>query len=367
MAALRSHPIPCVALVFLVAAATASAKEPAAIPVVKTWGELMDVEPLDVKGQAVRLGIEADTFGTTGGVLLYCLTDGHIPGGVGGSDDALGPVEVRLASHDKMDVMSKALTQLRLADAPGPRLYVKPLTAEREVKLAVSVLIPEDAENEGDEVVLAAREVTVRGEYHGWRRLVTPWREPVKLRQQVAGEDPVYDLEPGDGAWAPHREGWRPFVFERAAGEARVRRGRDEALPTLFPQSPDPGLRLSGDGVVLTLESNEPLFKMVPHTRLLARWWVNGKPAVPPPARRLHAEQQTVPLRQAAKKLQLRLRWDEDLGLQRGDRVRLQLLYSPARSHSVGTRQHLEQLQSAREEGDDFVSKMSNEIEFVVQ
>lgn len=377
MAATLLLPTRTVAFALLLAATAASAKEPADIPVVKTWGELMDVEPLDVKGQKVRVGIEADTFAVTGGVLLYCLVDESLDGGVGGGIDYAGPVRVRVQwpNGERTPRVAEPLQVLLKPKPAAPCLYVKPLTSMNGGRLVVSVLPPADRAGDGDQQdapVLAVREVRVADEpYHGWKRLERVASDdpaaPPPGGASGRDEPPVYPMRACEGAWAPHREGYRPFQFEQTVGGKRTRRQRGDPLPTLFPDRPDPRLRLSGDGTSLTLESEAPFAGAFPERRLLARWWVNDEPVIPRPARRaemMRAEQVTgQPDRPT--KLRLRMEWDpDDVGARSGDRVRIQLLHSPVSAQPVGGQLlHAHQVLSQQGE-EDYVSRMSNTIEF---
>src|SRR5437773_1864148 len=78
-----------------------SAQSPRTIPVVKTWGDLLKQEPIDLgDGVKVLLGIEATECPRGSGVLLYCLTEGYNPSKTKEDFWQLGPLKIFIPNHE---------------------------------------------------------------------------------------------------------------------------------------------------------------------------------------------------------------------------------------------------------------------------
>jgi hypothetical protein len=356
-------------LVSCLLASAANAEQPPQrkdIPVVKTWGDLFDAEPIDVGGQKVRVGIEADSFPAGAGVLVYCLTD-EPPANPKGSDfETVGPVSVQVVAEGGQDMESRAAQMMtKRQRMAGPRLYVGVVAYGSSGRLTVTVR-PDAGE---DRPVVAQREVKVKGEpYHGWTRLV-PAGPPQAPRAGADEADRIPFVRHSSTMCVPHRDGLHPFAFGGMDVDRRVRRERTDALPTLFPREAGPGLRLTFDGTSATVESETPFSGARPEEGLLVRWWMNGKPVIPSPlAQQMQQMQQTRQMaREGAGKLRLRLEWDPaDIGARRGDTVRAQLLFSPDGVRLVPHPQVMLSHPIAASGDADYVSRMTDTAEFVV-
>jgi hypothetical protein len=167
---------------------------PKDIPVVRTWGDLLDVPPIEVAGRPARVGIEADSFEAGGGVLFYCLAEG--PHGEGGASDAetVGPVSVFVVRQGCPKLKTRVQWQAgRVDHAKGPRLYVGVVAAGADtVCTEIDVQVrpvgasdrgEDDGEGGGEDKhkdkdkdkvpALAGRAVRITpGPYHGWTRLL---------------------------------------------------------------------------------------------------------------------------------------------------------------------------------------------------
>jgi hypothetical protein len=352
------------------AARAADQAQPGPIPVVHTWGELLDAEPIAVGGREVRLGIEAGTFAPGGGVLFYCLADA--PGWVTDRPGAVGPVSVELEWEGRRNaerIMSAAKRIDRRAQ--GPVLYVGVVAGATGGKLGVLVR-PAGADDEGP--CLARRDMAVGGErFHGWTRLVPKWPREQKPEGVDAAQwerDRVRVVQDLGVPHAPFRSGSHPILFDGDVRGRRFRHDRTDPLPTLTPTKPDPALRWTFDGTTATVQSAEPFLDPEPEENLLVRWWVNGEPVIPSPDARQQMMQQ---MRQIPtdrpKALRLRIQWDPAvIGAKAGDTVRAQLLFCPTgvRPLTQPATQVMMQPMS-RELDADYVSRMTDAVEFVVR
>jgi hypothetical protein len=101
--------------------------------------------------------------------------------------------------------------------------------------------------------------------------------------------------------------------------------------------------------------------------RLLARWWVNGEPIAAPPAK--HMGLKEARLLRMTKEIRVRFGLPATLGqLKSGDRVALQVLYTPKDLEPVfdGLEQKQQQMQLQSVQGEANCLLPSNRIEFVI-
>jgi len=354
---------------FVPVAHAAEQPEPRPISVVRTWGELLDAEPVEVDGHKVRLGIEAETFAPGGGVLFYCLADA--PGWVPEWPGAVGPVSVEIEWEGRRNaerIMSAAKRIDRRAQ--GPLLYVGVVAGATGGKLAVLVR-PGGAYGEGP--CLARRDMTIAGKaFHGWTRLVPKWplekkREGVDAAQWE--RDRVRVVQNLGVPHAPFRPGSLPILFDGEVRGRRVRHERADPLPTLFPAKPDPALHWTFDGTNATVESAEPFPDPQPEENLLVRWSVNGEPVIPSLDARLQMMQQMRQMpKDRPKSLRLRVEWDPaSIRAKPGDTVRAQLLFCPTGARPL-TQPAMHMMTPMPSEVDvAYVSRMTDTIEFVVR
>ena len=365
-----------VALAFLACvlagAARAEPPPPKDIPVVKTWGDLFDAEPIDAGGQKVRVGVEAESFPVGSGVLIYCLAEEAADHPRGSDVETVGPLSVRVTRGSPEMKQAHAKVATLHPPITGPRLYVGVISAGSSGPLSVKVRpagAPTDQPVVGDdEPALAQRELKVTEErYHGWIRLA-PARTPPP--DGAPDPDALRVVRSTGRMCVPHRDGTRPFAFDGMDGDRPVRRKRTDALPTLFPAEPDAGLRLTFDGTSATVESDVPFPGARPEDGLMVRWTVNGKPFIPPPP-----APQPAQMRQAwqqrnvgPKKLRLRLEWDPAaIGARPGDTVGAQMLFSPGGTRAVPHPNRMPEYPITAGGNADYVSRMTNVAEFVVR
>jgi hypothetical protein len=295
------HLIPAVALALCLPAGGT----PARVPVVKTWKQLQSLPPIDLGGGVkVRLGLEADKAPRWSGVLLYCLTEGYRPPEADEGPVPLGPLHVRISVGDVHYAEGTMRWGNRVLDRQeGSHLYVRSLPVVRVGVYRVRV-----SDRKGRTLAEATLEGTA-DPFHPWM----PWSF-----YGLGGPD-----GPDAGIALPAWDNIGPVGFVRPG---KVKAGD---LPTLLPASPKAGFRIALDGDELVLRSEEPFVVTHPHYRLLARWWVNGRPFVPEQLTEFPGKVARGP---QSKKKELRVPLDFDkrrLGAKAGDKVGLQILYCP--------------------------------------
>jgi hypothetical protein len=134
--------------------------------------------------------------------------------------------------------------------------------------------------------------------------------------------------------------GWSGDVFEVVTGHAALGYdffGKDytppdlaSPLPQLVPESPDRDLKVSWRDGLITIKSEKTEMQCSrPDRRLVARWWVNGKPFIPRPGRT--PEFGGGEVGHAGSRLDFRLNLDPaKLSARPGDKVAVQLLLCDA-------------------------------------
>ena len=258
---------------------------PVGIPVVRTWGQLLEQPAVDLpSGLRVHVGIETDSVPGRSGVLLYVLAEAGSSARAP-ADDALrlmaAPTTVD-AGPTSFRVMEAALF-LRPDDEldPNPdrhRLFVWSVAGTEGAEALRLTLWYTDAIATPDTLPprgpLVVAETTVRV----GAPVDAPWltlRQTQEIGRRFASYGPA-----GPGPWAaPAFDRMRPF--ETARPDEALRR---RALPTLIPNEPTTGFRLtpSDGGFVITSEREIQL--TWPDEFLLVRYTVNGRlPAVTVP------------------------------------------------------------------------------------
>lgn len=283
------------------------------VPATATWGELRAAPAYALPGGgSVRIGVESASAEADGGVLVYALTvdwDGSawegraIPGG------ALGPLMLRPGGGT-----IQALVEESAADPP-------PAEALYLVLLAAGA--PQATIHSSDGTPLAAVRVeTVPAQGPSWT-VLRPGGSVAALAPDDGGSAAHAFLRPAPtGRALPARDGLRPVADGAAHADG-------DPLPRADPRL-DERARLSvvavgADGVRLSLEADEPFIVARADWHLLARWWVGGRPVVPPPLKQFQDMNGIMSLGQ---RLSIDLALPPGLyGAQPGDEVELQLLW----------------------------------------
>jgi len=99
----------------------------------------------------------------------------------------------------------------------------------------------------------------------------------------------------------------------------------DRPLPHLLPEAPEEGFTLTRVGGRLRVASTKPFLVYRPDFHFLGRWWINGRPFIPPPDRSYEAQNGIVI---EGRVLSIDLEFlPARCGAKPGDRIGLQLLY----------------------------------------
>lgn len=318
-------------------------ESPRPLAVVRTWQDL-ERQPVTVLrwGMTVRLGIEADRCPHGGGVFIYCLTERYRPSW-SMADGRLDPLSVVLSrpkvtrplsreDEEKLILRSRGggfersghLLPLELMECR--LLFVYPVAVAQPGVVGVQVW-----DRFAEEPRCLAR-AEVRGTpelYHSWVLF-----EEVHGAGRRPGE-PEYTVRHGGGGVLPCWPATRPIVVSGVVEGRKIHRPPEERLPALVPTTPDPSLKLTAEQDVLTVRCKNGFGKGGPGERLLARWWVNGRPFIPKESAGDFSPKSAF-LRtfsrvdwEPAEHQEIRLRLDPDPGrlwANSGDRIGLQLL-----------------------------------------
>jgi hypothetical protein len=303
--------------------------QPAELRRVKTLEDLRRLQSVRVGDWEVRVGM-ADG-GTDSGPweLVYCHAkyagpdaQPRLRGGDGGGE-ILGPVSLRAAYEPQRAAVAKV--QWETGPLPKEALFCQAVPLLRKGTCVVDVLGPQERLLfRGKVVVEEPRQcywqTFAELRRDGGRATAFLAEDPAAARPQYGG---MMSLLPGEGG--------KP---KGVAGGGNGAAGGDQnSLPGAIPLDPRwkalGGLELSAAEGRFTVRSTGPKLYPRPERHLLARWWVNDNPAVPPrhgegkPQQQaeqvVHAQDMSVPIGLPA-----------HLGeLKPGDRVSLQLLYVP--------------------------------------
>src|SRR5882672_290249 len=279
------------------------------LPTVRKWKDLLEQPPLEVEeGVQVRFGIEGRTSPAGTEVLIYCLTEGFSEWTTGYWNDRLGPLRISVAEGDGNEPKLREAVPLpkMQGDKNAVLLFVHAIHLVRSVNYRVALFTDEGR-------LIAAS--TVRGT----EEFFHPWL--------------AWDGDPGwvnagsitrviDATALP---AWRDRPVYRSRREDLIAHQGDR-LPHM-PESPDPGFHIRIEKDLLILVSDVDLWILRPYEYLLMRWWLNGKPYVPPEDKgtgiMTHNGAYDV-----LRNLDLRLLFKPaDIGAKSGDRVDLQVLY----------------------------------------
>jgi hypothetical protein len=318
------------------------------LPVVKTYGQLLDTPPITLRVPqdrlghrrqnqretcTVRLGQSAVEDPQNSTVILYCLTDGfdvmaaHLVNG-----DTLGPLRISLrhesgaAFEEKDEIISIARWQFQTT-ADAQLLFALSIMIDRPGRFDIEFRTPT-----GDVVA----RTTVRGmagKAHPWTTLFlekeAEWDWISRSDYTFKLVEPAVVSVPGSGIVLPGLSG---TDFQHYGGEAQLG-GQEPSQGSLRPtdllplaEPTTPTLRLRHEGSDLIIESDEKIDAHRADLYFIARWWVNGKPFVPvnpaPPKDKFNEI-----LMHYDKKVILRLQLEpEKIGAKPGELVAVQLL-----------------------------------------
>ncbi len=340
----------------------AAAADVPEIVIVRSVEELRQAElhRLD-NGWEVRLGL-ADGGAEAGPwKLLYCLTrwvgEGepriHIEGAVQGK--MLGPVfyTLRVPGRER-----RALAKMAMAAMAGPEgLY--------------AAVVPVAWRGEFDLEVFAAK-----GELVARRRLAVKAAEPCYWAQFARGRERL--VLKGAAPWVVRREVAAAIPQFSEALTLWPADAKREALRLAEGGEPLPGQvpsRRPAHRLTLALEDDAFVIrskvKMVVwgDRRLLARWWVNDKAVLPPRPDGMEALQVGREVTRG-KLLRVAFALPGFLGTPRaGDRIGLQVLYSPARVRPLPRARAEQELRHALADADVRIARvpmLSNRLDFAV-
>jgi len=309
---------------------TAAASQPTpgpTLPEVGSLEELRQVPPVVLaNGWRVRLGLAGG--GTEAGpwMLLYCLAeyvrDDFNPtiaysGAAWGK--FLGPVFFTVNGQPD-DFPFIAVEE---PPKPSEALFCRPVLTAEQGDYDIRVYSQRGR-------LLAHRTVRVRESRPCyWQQLAGPLNDPGRPDVRLAtlpkptaavprfpGLSPVWAAGP-EGMWPAWSAGSLPGQIHAATVPLPRKRPQTHALSLTLEQ-----------GSTLVVRSRERLMAR-PTGYLLARWWVNGRP-VAPFGGRAEAPARLEGVAPLATEIRIALKLPENLGtLKPGDRVALQVLYSP--------------------------------------
>ena len=325
------------------------------IPVVRTWGDLLAQEPIEVEpGVKVRLGFEAKSCPAGSGVLLYCLAEGPLPPISGSIHDRLGPLHVWVRAKGALLWDNDSSLGIRGQPTSAPRnLFVRLVPVVRAEAFDVRVSTHQGA---------ILRQAVVRGTatpFHGWSPLRPALQEV--FPRHPPGEQPVTiaACEGGPSYEAlPDWDGLIPYAPSEAKSGIT---DTSMPLPGLFPATPDPELKLEARSGGLLLTSEKPMEMWCWEDQFLARWWVNNEPLLPGNSA-FSLERNGSRTRALERQLQLLLSWQFNAGRVRsGDRIMVQLLCCGQGWSFLGMESGLSPAWKSPSR-----SRLTNKVEFVV-
>jgi len=341
--------------------AVASNAFAAEIADVRTLDDLLALAPIEAAGgYKVRVGI-SDAGPAAGPVMvLYCWAERSSGAATrpttgesyDGAAEELGPLlfEIAWPLQDRIE-QRRRLVQIQ--EQIGPSLYAAsvPLEPLRKAKVVM---------RDRAETLVAERALPIERPPHVWHAFV----------REVFGKNGAVSAVVADEP--------SPAVVRLCGGIPR-NDGPPTTRPasmTLFrieddpsPQSP---LTLSLHDGAFVLKCSAGKLLDLPAELLLARWWVNGKPvaAMKDPKRRQHAMQQARAVRETGD-LRIAFGLPDFLGdVKAGDRVSVQVIYSPDGWEPVSVegqmRQMMQRMQRLRSMNAPLWPIVSNRIEFVL-
>jgi len=339
-------------------------KKPAAasLPVVRTWGDLLDQPMIALAdGSTIRLGIEARSAPRLSSVFVYCLTQDAKPIRRTTEVPTLGPMAVDVRAPDPKQVEPAKINEQLAEPAhrdPYWQLYALSIPLDQMGKYRITL---RDARN----VVTAAAAIRATDEpYHAWM----PFGLPEELRPL---DDKDEDLDLGRfaakqlPAAAPNSSGSFPIaVMNVEKGNANLSR---VPLPAGRPRPSDCSIVLKKNRSRFQVASTRPLIVGASEgwEKLLVRWWINGQPVRPANSN------DPISLNGGGRVIETRnVHFDleplsESLGIRPGDRIGMQVLYSPSGWKHLDPNISSRLSPSMVTLGDAAVAMVSNRIEWI--
>jgi len=316
-----------------------------AIPVVHTWGDLQKATKLTVvpfkpgekKGikppapVTFQVGIESNEAGSYGGLLLYFISPKTAD--AGNTPEERGLYSLEVYSKEPLRCAQYAVERFSPEDmtTSGTTFYAETLKFGAVGDYVVRLVQPFDSGHDEKTKVLAQVSVQVRDRP---QELWFPWwdyennstdSEP----QSDSRPAEVYAIEdvvnPQGGAAVPKAP--LPRSYSKLPAPS-------QRLPVLVSNPADhPHVHLKMTDSTLIVTFNQEIEGYFPDDQFLTRWWVNDKrvnldPKLSPPGkiRSLAAAEWFT------KEVHFELHFQpERLGLKKGDRVGVQLLFCPDR------------------------------------
>ena len=212
----------CLPVLFALGCAEKPAQETNAtvptIPVVKTWGDLLEQPQIPAGPGTARLGVEARRVPYGGGVLLYCVTEGYSLPEKWSELRRLGPFKVDVRHEHDTGPGMRSLSQAvwdppDIADSTA--LFRLSIPLDRPGRFLVRVLTL-DGEPVGEAEITATDE-----KFHAWMPLA-----PATMSELETGRD-EYDAaghvrNRGKGIAIPSIDGMAPLLFPGDGSTAKA-------------------------------------------------------------------------------------------------------------------------------------------------
>ncbi|MDD5260365.1 MAG: hypothetical protein PHD76_00810 [Methylacidiphilales bacterium] len=343
------------------------AQKPVTLQIKASPAEKQDATSVEKKPLSFRLGIDRTHAKLYGAVVLYCLAQGDIgqmDGKLPDRNPSIGPFRIDIQRPVKYAELAMGIQHLKLVTTYFNALFIQtvPLNQTGSYTITFKQLI--NGEKACD---IAMVNVAVSSESE---TLWSPWVEPesntAKNAEPANGRDYcMMDVaNPSSGIALPKSEGSEP-IFLNNIPNAK------SPLPEFIPSKPYEGIQLSlkGNELIVKLDEKEGLTDCFPDEYFLTRWWINGKPFIP----KLEIPTNAIKLRawcghvSPVKEMHFRMEFHpEVLGVKKGDRVGMQLLYCPRGWEYVGPVQMDQALKAQTE--DEYpkpISRLSNRIDFI--
>jgi hypothetical protein len=332
------------------------------LALVRTWGDLLEQPTITLAdGSTVRLGMEARSAPRLSSVFIYCLTQDGKPLRQTIEGSTLGPITVEvLLPNPKREATAKISQQsAEPADRePYWQLYALSIPLDQVGTHRITL---RDAQKE----VIASATIQATDEpYHAWM----PFGLPEEIRP-LDGKDEDLDLGRFAAkrlpAAAPSSSGSFPIaVMAVERSNAKLSR---VPLPAGQPRPTERSIVLERKGSQFQIASPRTLIIAVSegYGKLLVRWWVNGQPVRPAnnddplslivggriiETKDVHFDLEPLP---------------KGLGIRSGDRIGMQVLYSPSGWKHVGPDTVSLLSASMVTLGDAAVPMVSNRIEWI--
>ncbi len=366
----------------------ADPEKPLPLAEVHTWGDLLAQKPVTLqiktapsekqdatsaekKPLSFRLGIDRTHAKLYGTVVLYCLAQGNI-GQMDGeqphSDPSLGPFLIDVQGPLKIAALKdlKAIVADRYMMSHSNALYIQTVPLNQKGFYTITL---QQAVGGIEGHYMAMVKVSVPSELETpW----SPWMEPNgnsgSNAQPAETEERYSEMEvsnPSSRIALPNWDGAEPIFLDKLPDKKLP-------LPEFIPDRPDAGIQLTLKGSTLIVKLDEELSVVYPDVAFLTRWWVNNKPFIPK-LEFQDSQRNGTGAAGRVKEVHFVMEFHpEVLGVKKGDRVGVQLLYCLGGWEYVGVAQ-MAQAQEPRaqlaDKSEDMqipsISRLSNRINFI--